>query len=62
MEEFLSRLEVVELLGISTVTLWHWEKQGKLVPLRDIGGHVFYDPQDIKDFLSQKEREGKIKI
>lgn len=58
----LSRNETAEYLGVSTVTLWHWEKQGKLVPLRDIGGHVFYDHQDIKDFISQKEQEGKIKI
>lgn len=59
MEEFLSRLETAELLGISTVTLWSWEKQGVLVPLRDIGGHVFYDSKDIKKLLLKKEQEGR---
>ena len=56
----LSRIETSELLKVTKMTLWNWEKQGILIPCyRDIGGHVFYDPQDIKKLLLKKEQEGR---
>lgn len=55
----LSRNETAEYLGVSTVTLWHWEREGKLIPLRDLGGHVFYSMKEIRDFIEKEEKAGR---
>lgn len=48
----LSRKEAAEALGISLATLWHWAKDGYLVPVK-IGNKVMYRPSDIEKILQK---------
>lgn len=54
-DEFLTRKEVSELLGVSLVTLHKWDKKGILKPSR-IGRRVRYLKSDILNSLN-KENE-----
>ena len=37
-EKFLSRPEVLDRIGVSFPTLWHWMKAGKFPPAREMSG------------------------
>ncbi len=54
-DEFLTRREVSELLGVSLVTLHKWDKKGILKPSR-IGRRVRYLKSDVLNSLN-KENE-----
>ena len=54
-DEFLTRKEVSELLGVSLVTLHKWDKKGILKPSR-IGRRVRYLKSDVLNSLN-KENE-----
>lgn len=49
----LSRKEVTEKLHVSEGTLWRWERNGYLSPLK-IGGRVLYRATDIETLLKAK--------
>jgi prophage regulatory protein len=38
-EKFLSRPEVLDRIGVSFPTLWHWMKAGKFPPAREMSGN-----------------------
>ena len=42
--------QVCDVIGVSRVTLWKWEKQGKLIPVR-LGKFVKYRKEDIEQIL-----------
>lgn len=52
-ENLLSRKEVLEMLKISEVTLWNYEKQGKIKGY-GIGGRRLYKESEIFDSLQEK--------
>ena len=45
--------QVTQILGISRVTLWHWEQVGYLKPYR-FGRSVYYLISDIQSLGSKK--------
>lgn len=47
--EMLRIREVADLLGVSTDILRRWDKDGKLVPIKTVGGHRRYRKSDIED-------------
>lgn len=49
-ETYPSREKVMQILDVSDVTLWRWQKQGYLKPLC-IGGKRRYRMSDIKKIL-----------
>ena len=49
-ETYLSRDKVMETLGISSATLWRWQKIGYLIPL-PVGGKRRYRMSDIQKLL-----------
>lgn len=53
----LSRRQVMELLGVNSTTLWRWDRDGYLKPVR-IGAKVLYKRSDIDRLLSNKEEKG----
>lgn len=52
-ETYPSREKVAEMLGVEVVTLWRWDKQDYLKPVR-IGGKVRYRMSDIQNILGSK--------
>lgn len=51
-QEYLSRLEVANLLKISLVTLHDWTKQGTIKAFR-IGSRILYCPDDVTNALNE---------
>lgn len=51
----LSRKQTAEALGVSLATLWHWAKDGYLVPVK-IGSKVMYKASDIDRILTDKQQ------
>lgn len=51
-EKLISRIEVLNVLGISAPTLWRMEKRGELMPVR-VKGKVMYRESDITQLLNQ---------
>lgn len=49
--ELLTRKETAELLQVSPVTLWQWDKDGKLKAVR-LNSRVRYRIQDIEQFIN----------
>ena len=49
-ETYPSREKVMEILGVSSATLWRWQKLGYLVPL-NVGGKRRYRMSDVKRIL-----------
>lgn len=45
-EELVSRNELCKLLGISDVTLWRMEKEGRLAPIK-VGGRNLYNKAEV---------------
>lgn len=50
-DELLSKKEVCELLKIKSVTLWRWQKQGK-IQTYGIGKSRYYKKAEILDLLT----------
>ena len=40
--------DAAKILGVTTVTLRNWERQGHIVPVRTFGKHRRYNLEDIK--------------
>ena len=53
--DFLSKKEVMEKFGVSASTLWHWSKDGYLVPSK-LGNKVLYRKSDIENMLRRKRQ------
>ncbi len=51
----LSRKDAANALGVSLATLWHWAKEGYLVPVK-IGTKVMYKAADIDNILLKKQQ------
>ena len=51
-EEYLTASELSEILKVSLVTLWSWDKKGIIKPLR-IGNQKRYRKSDIEKFLQE---------
>ena len=49
-ETYPSREKVMEILGVSSATLWRWQKLGYLVPLH-VGGKRRYRMSEVKSIL-----------
>lgn len=49
--ELLTRKETADLLQVSPVTLWQWDKDGKLKAVR-LNSRVRYRMQDIEQFMN----------
>ena len=52
---FLTKKEVMEKFGVSASTLWHWSKDGYLVPSK-LGNKVLYRKSDIENMLRRKRQ------
>lgn len=55
MEKLLSVAKTLEILDISRSTLYRWEEQGKIKPLRLESGHRRYKMSDLETLLKQRE-------
>ncbi|MCT4005148.1 helix-turn-helix domain-containing protein [Elizabethkingia anophelis] len=51
-DELLTRKQVCNLLGCSTVSLWNWANKKKLVPVK-LGKIVRYKKSDVELFIEQ---------
>lgn len=51
----MGKQEAAAALGVQRSTLWRWEKQGLLVPVR-IGAKVLYRASDIQDLLTKNQQ------
>ena len=49
-ETYPSREKVMEILGVSSATLWRWQKSGYLVPL-NVGGKRRYRMSEVRRIL-----------
>lgn len=55
----MTREEVAQALGVTLSTLWRWNKDGYLTPVK-IGNKVLYRPSDIEAMLTRMQKaEGK---
>ena len=55
MEKLLTSHQVAKLLNVLPETLRRWEKEGKLKPLRKLGGHRRYKESQIKKLLGENQ-------
>ena len=51
MSKLISIVEASDLLGVDNSTLRRWDKEGKLIPIRTLGGHRRYKIDDIEVLL-----------
>ncbi|HFK5571625.1 hypothetical protein BAX97_11840 [Elizabethkingia meningoseptica] len=51
-DELLTRKQVCNLLGCSTVSLWNWANKKKLVPVK-LGKIVRYKKSDVELFINE---------
>lgn len=52
MEEYLTPAELAEILHVSLVTIWSWDKKGITVPYR-IGNKKLYKRSDLEKILQR---------
>lgn len=57
-ETYPSREKVMEILGVSSATLWRWNKMGYLSPL-NVGGKRRYRMSDVKRILGGDTQKGE---
>ena len=53
--------DVSKILGVTTQTLRKWDKSGKLIPVRTIGGHRRYLKKDV-DRVFTGMTDGNVKV
>lgn len=56
-ETYPSREKVMEILGVSSATLWRWQKNGYLEPL-NVGGKRRYRMSDVRNLLEGNAQKG----
>ena len=56
--KMLTKDTVMELLGVSSTTLWRWEKLGYLVPVM-VGGQRRYKSWDIEQIMELGDEKGE---
>ncbi|MFZ3137575.1 MAG: MerR family DNA-binding transcriptional regulator [Thermodesulfovibrionales bacterium] len=62
-KRYLTIKEVADLLGVTTLTIRNWDKQGKLKAIRNpINKYRIYKPGDIELFIRKIESQGKIQL
>jgi len=62
-KRYLTVKEVADLLGVTTLTIRNWDKQGKLKAIRNpINNYRIYKPGDIELFIRKIESKGKIQL
>lgn len=49
-----TRQEVMDMLKVSDVTLWKWEREGRLVRSGSFGRRVYYDLDEVKQQLKSQ--------
>ena len=54
MNKLVSIKQAAELFGVSTKTLRNWDRDGRLSPIRTLGGHRRYCISDIKKVINGK--------
>jgi len=54
-ESFLTPAEVQALFRVHAATLWKWERDGKLSPIRTPGGHRRYRETEVRALLGPSE-------
>lgn len=52
-ETYISANQVSNLLGVSKPTLWRWEKENYLVPVR-VGNKLRYKESEVKQLMEGK--------
>lgn len=52
-ETYISASQVSNLLGVSKSTLWRWEKENYLVPVR-VGNKLRYKESEVKQLMEGK--------
>ena len=52
-ETYISANQVSNLLGVSKSTLWRWEKENYLVPVR-VGNKLRYKESEVKQLMEGK--------
>jgi excisionase family DNA binding protein len=57
-EEYLTRLQVCEMLNVDQSTIWRWDKSGYLAAIK-IGGKIRYRMSDIENLLNSNSDEPK---
>lgn len=53
-KKYLTKKEVMALLGVCDATLWHWNRNRYLCPIK-VGRKVFYDRKAVMSIMSNKE-------
>ncbi len=60
-KRYLTVKEVAKLMGVTTLTLRNWDKNGKLKAYRNpINNYRIYKPENIELFLRKIESQGKV--
>lgn len=57
-EEYLTPNEVAKMIGVSTNTLWRWEKEKYLAPLK-VGRKSRYRKSDVEALLTGRNNKEK---
>ncbi len=55
-EVYLSRTKTALMLGVTLSTLWRWDKENYLTPVR-VGGKVLYRESDIQRVINHIKEE-----
>lgn len=58
MDKLYSISKTAEILGVSDETLRNWDREGKLVPIKTVGGHRRYKESDINTMCGNLPKEG----
>ena len=56
-DKLLKIREVADLLRVDITTLRRWDKNGKLPPIKTIGGHRMYYSSQIESILGRRIEE-----
>jgi len=60
MDKLLTIKQTSEILNVTQKTLRIWDKQGKLIPIKTVGGHRRYKENDVKQFIGETILENVI--